>query len=203
MWALPSSVSQVRSLHFSCLIWLIADFLFRWGHEFKPQEGSCLDRHFPPSPWSLKGTCQKMCSVLACLARTGSASGDLYRSFPTATLQLWEGEGRFLPPPAPCFLPRFPLATPALSSEGAKVLYRQVFSSATATTLIGAVRDARRYLSQLKTFPISKREHLASGILSASNIFQVLTVTWCLFFFTPFNRGCHFLHLYSLKTQHT
>lgn len=31
--ALPPNTSQVHILHFSCLFWFIADFLFWWGHD--------------------------------------------------------------------------------------------------------------------------------------------------------------------------
>lgn len=155
LWVLEPSLPTEAILHFSCLVWFIADFLFCWGHddfnhEFKDHpKGSYQDRH-PVVTVATVGNWPEDVLSLDLVGWKGSACGDLYTSFFTTKSQLSKENGCFLPPLALRFLSRFSLATHALSSQGAKVLYKQVFSSRMAITLICNFRDARRYLLRFK-----------------------------------------------------
>lgn len=85
---------------------------------------------------------------------------------------------------SPCsvFLVMVLSATHALSSQGAMVLYRHVFSSGTVMTFICGFRDARRHWLQLKNSRSVKENtsQWESEVLSASHIFQ-----WFVVFYTP------------------
>lgn len=178
-------------LHWSCLVWFIADFLSCWGrdggsHESKnPRKGPVLKDTFPPST-----------VVTAVLAGTGPEDTLGLDLFGWKRFCLWGlclcipfhykptalRRERLFPPYACSDLSSRFSPAKAFSSQGVKVPYGQVFGSETVITFICGLRDARRYLLYLKN-SISAKENTSqweAELLSASNIFQAFTVLWCL-----------------------